>query len=162
MAERYRALGKASPAQVRVAIQPILVNHAVRHFSLCINLLLRFVSRPKGERAVPMISVREMKSPIALAACGAFLVPEPLGICLVLAAAIWWLWRKIGLLQQQTRFIDKSRKAAIPTKVIGERTVSIIRADQWVFEHFVAGEPRDDAFGCTADTEGDGEDVRTC
>jgi hypothetical protein len=27
---------------------------------------------------VPMIRVREISSPIALAACGAFLVPEPL------------------------------------------------------------------------------------
>lgn len=43
-----------------------------------------------------IIRVREIKSPIALAACGVFLVPEPLGMCLVLAAAIWWLWRKIG------------------------------------------------------------------
>ncbi len=37
-----------------------------------------------------------MKSPIALAACGAFLVPEPLGTCFVVVAAIWWLCRKIG------------------------------------------------------------------
>jgi len=25
-----------------------------------------------------------------------FLVPEPFGACLLLAAAIWWLWRKAG------------------------------------------------------------------
>ena len=43
-----------------------------------------------------IMRVREIKSPVALAACGIFLVPEPLGMCLVLAAAIWWLWRKIG------------------------------------------------------------------
>ena len=38
-------------------------------------------------------TVREIKSPPALAALGAFFVPEPLGACLVLAAAIWWLCR---------------------------------------------------------------------
>ena len=43
-----------------------------------------------------MAKFREMKSPIALAACGAFLVPEPLGTCFVLVAVIWWLCRKIG------------------------------------------------------------------
>lgn len=43
-----------------------------------------------------MIKVRTIKSPVTLAACGAFLVPEPLGACLVLAAGIWWLCRKIG------------------------------------------------------------------
>jgi hypothetical protein len=44
-----------------------------------------------------MMKFRAIKSPVALAACGAFLVPEPLGICFVLAAAIWWLCRKIGV-----------------------------------------------------------------
>jgi len=39
---------------------------------------------------------RAIKSPTTLAACGAFLVPEPLGICCVLAAGIWWLCRKMG------------------------------------------------------------------
>jgi hypothetical protein len=39
-------------------------------------------------------TVREIKSPPALAALGAFFVPEPLGACLVIAAAIWWLCRK--------------------------------------------------------------------
>ena len=43
-----------------------------------------------------MIKIRTIKSPVALAACGAFLVPEPLGVCLVLAAGVWWLFRKIG------------------------------------------------------------------
>lgn len=43
-----------------------------------------------------MIKVRTIKSPVTLAACGAFLVPEPLGACLVLTAGIWWLYRKIG------------------------------------------------------------------
>lgn len=39
-------------------------------------------------------TLREIKTPPALAAFGAFFVPEPLGACLVLAAAIWWLCRK--------------------------------------------------------------------
>jgi hypothetical protein len=43
-----------------------------------------------------MFTVREIGSPAALAACGAFLVPEPFGVCVVLAAAIWWLWRRVG------------------------------------------------------------------
>lgn len=43
-----------------------------------------------------MMKFRAIKSPVGLAACGAFLVPEPLGTCLVLAAAIWWLCRKIA------------------------------------------------------------------
>jgi hypothetical protein len=43
-----------------------------------------------------MTNFRKINSPIALATCGMFLVPEPLGACLLLAAAIWWLWRKAG------------------------------------------------------------------
>ena len=39
-------------------------------------------------------TLRHIKTPRALAALGAFFVPEPLGACLVLAAAIWWLCRK--------------------------------------------------------------------
>jgi hypothetical protein len=39
-------------------------------------------------------TLREIKSPLALATLGAFFVPEPLGVCLILAAAIWWLCRK--------------------------------------------------------------------
>jgi hypothetical protein len=39
-------------------------------------------------------TLREIKTPPALAAFGAFFVPEPLGACLVLAAAVWWLCRK--------------------------------------------------------------------
>jgi hypothetical protein len=35
--------------------------------------------------------LRQIKSPIALAAFGAFFVPEPLGMCVVIASAIWWL-----------------------------------------------------------------------
>jgi hypothetical protein len=43
-----------------------------------------------------MTSFRKINSPLALATCGMFLVPEPFGACLLLAAAIWWLWRKAG------------------------------------------------------------------
>jgi hypothetical protein len=39
-------------------------------------------------------TLREIKTPPALAALGAFFVPEPLGACLVVAAAVWWLCRK--------------------------------------------------------------------
>jgi hypothetical protein len=39
-------------------------------------------------------TLRELKTPPALAAFGAFFVPEPLGACLVLAAGVWWLCRK--------------------------------------------------------------------
>jgi hypothetical protein len=39
-------------------------------------------------------TLREIKSPLALATLGAFFVPEPLGMCLILAAAIWWLCRR--------------------------------------------------------------------
>ena len=38
-----------------------------------------------------MTKFRQIKSPGALAAFGAFFVPEPFGICVVLASAIWWL-----------------------------------------------------------------------
>jgi len=43
-----------------------------------------------------MTNFRKINSPVALATCGMFLVPEPFGACLLLAAAIWWLWRKAG------------------------------------------------------------------
>jgi len=41
-----------------------------------------------------MKSLRKIKSPAALATLGAFCVPEPFGACLVLAAAVWWSYRK--------------------------------------------------------------------
>jgi hypothetical protein len=41
-----------------------------------------------------MKRLRTIKSPGALAALGAFFVPEPFGAFVVLAAAIWWLYRK--------------------------------------------------------------------
>jgi hypothetical protein len=43
-----------------------------------------------------MTNFRKINSPVALATCGMFLVPEPFGACLLLAAAVWWLWRKTG------------------------------------------------------------------
>jgi len=43
-----------------------------------------------------MTNFRAINSPAALATCGMFLVPEPFGACLLLAAAVWWLWRKAG------------------------------------------------------------------
>jgi hypothetical protein len=41
-----------------------------------------------------MKRLRKIKSPGALAALGAFFVPEPFGAFVVLAAAVWWLYRK--------------------------------------------------------------------
>jgi hypothetical protein len=38
-----------------------------------------------------MTRLHQINSPAGLAAFGAFFVPEPLGSCLVLASAIWWL-----------------------------------------------------------------------
>ena len=72
-----------------------------------------------------MIKIRTIKSPVALAACGAFLVPEPLGACLVLAAAIWWLCRKIGspccrllsLLAQVERTHFPSLRRVLPRRI---------------------------------------------
>jgi hypothetical protein len=43
-----------------------------------------------------MKSLRKIKSPAALATFGAFFVPEPLGACVVFAAAIWWSCRKLS------------------------------------------------------------------
>jgi hypothetical protein len=42
-----------------------------------------------------MKSLRKIKSPAALATFGAFFVPEPFGACVVLAAAIWWCYRRL-------------------------------------------------------------------
>jgi hypothetical protein len=47
---------------------------------------------------------RQINSPVALAAFGAFFVPEPLGMCLVLAAAIWWLTQVVSLIH--ARLVD--------------------------------------------------------
>jgi hypothetical protein len=40
--------------------------------------------------------LRKIKSPTALAAFGAFFVPEPLGVCFVLIAGLWWWYRKLN------------------------------------------------------------------
>ena len=44
---------------------------------------------------MPVAIFHQMGSPVALATLGAFFVPEPFGICLVIAAAIWWFCRKL-------------------------------------------------------------------
>jgi len=49
---------------------------------------------PPNGSFVRKLTLRQIKTPRALAALGAFFVPEPLGACLVLAAAVWWLCRK--------------------------------------------------------------------
>jgi hypothetical protein len=64
--------------------------------TLAVNTLLRFRPCPEAAAPEPMPNFRRINSPIALATCGMFLVPEPFGACLLLAAAIWWLWRKTG------------------------------------------------------------------
>ena len=38
----------------------------------------------------------KIKSPIALATLGAFFVPEPLGACCMLIAAVWWSCRTLN------------------------------------------------------------------
>ena len=37
---------------------------------------------------------KRLNSPAALAAFGAFAVPEPLGAIMVVCAAIWWCWSR--------------------------------------------------------------------
>ena len=64
--------------------------------TLVVNTLLRFRPCPEASAPELMTSFRKINSPVALATCGMFLVPEPFGACLLLAAAIWWLWRKAG------------------------------------------------------------------
>ena len=64
--------------------------------TLIVNTLLRFWPCPEAGAPELMTNFRGINSPVALAECGMFLVPEPLGACLLLAAAIWWLWRKTG------------------------------------------------------------------
>jgi len=64
--------------------------------TLAVNTLLRFRPCPEASAPELMPNFRRINSPIALATCGMFLVPEPFGACLLLAAAIWWLWRKAG------------------------------------------------------------------
>jgi hypothetical protein len=56
---------------------------------------------------------RQINSPVALATFGAFFVPEPLGICLVLAAAIWWLTRIASM-------VDAGRWAAEKLAELGQ------------------------------------------
>ena len=60
-----------------------------------VNTLLRLSPCPEAAPEL-MTNFRGINSPVALATCGMFLVPEPFGACLLLAAAVWWLWRKAG------------------------------------------------------------------
>ncbi len=53
-----------------------------------------------------MAGFRQIKSPVALATFGAFFVPEPVGTCLVLVAAIWWLWRKLYYSEDADLFLE--------------------------------------------------------
>ena len=64
--------------------------------ALIVNTLLRIRSCPEAGAPELMTNFRKINSPVALATCGMFLVPEPFGACLLLAAAVWWLWRKTG------------------------------------------------------------------
>jgi hypothetical protein len=61
-----------------------------------VNTLLRIGPCPEAGAPELMTYFRKINSPVALATCGMFLVPEPFGACLLLAAAVWWLWRKAG------------------------------------------------------------------
>ena len=61
-----------------------------------VNTLLTFSPCPEASAPELMPNFRRINSPVALATCGMFLVPEPFGACLLLAAAVWWLWRKTG------------------------------------------------------------------
>jgi hypothetical protein len=76
-----------------------------------------------------MTSFRKINSPVALATCGMFLVPEPFGACLLLAAAIWWLWRKAGCpyrgtlssFRERVRQVLRLPGAHPPGSVFGEK-----------------------------------------
>jgi hypothetical protein len=47
--------------------------------------------------ASPLKHLHQIKTPQALAVFGAFFVPEPLGLCVVLASAIWWFSGKTAI-----------------------------------------------------------------
>src|SRR6202166_619904 len=66
------------------------------YLRVVVNTLLRFRPCPEASAPELMTNFRSIKSPVALATCGMFLVPEPLGSCLLLAAAVSWLWRYTG------------------------------------------------------------------
>jgi hypothetical protein len=85
-----------------------------------------------------MPNFRGIKSPAALATCGMFLVPEPFGACLLLAAAVWWLWRKAGCpcRSMVSSFWEAVRRvlhlpgADSPGGVFGEEVAGIARRPQ--------------------------------
>lgn len=68
-----------------------------------------------------MTRFRQVKTPVGLATFGAFFVPEPLGACFVLAAAIWWSCRKLGRYKPpQVRQIFTRSIGTIPFRAYGE------------------------------------------
>jgi hypothetical protein len=69
------------------------VNYVTCQFWRGINYLLTFCE------VAHMTTFRQIKSPVGLAAFGAFFVPEPLGMCLVFASGIWWLTRITAMTQ---------------------------------------------------------------
>ena len=73
------------------------------------------------------LTLRHIKTPRALAALGAFFVPEPLGACLVLAAAVWWLCRKPfrraeAIISPETAAADAGIQSFTPAAVISAET----------------------------------------
>ena len=93
-----RAPGR--PALSGASEMPLLCGGALTirpsFLTLTVNTLLRFRPCPEASAPELMTNFRRINSPVALATCGMFLVPEPFGACLLLAAAVWWLWRKTG------------------------------------------------------------------
>jgi hypothetical protein len=55
---------------------------------------------------------KRFNSPAALAAFGAFAVPEPLGAIMVVCAAIWWCWSRKRLpLRRGLKWHSNGRQA---------------------------------------------------
>jgi hypothetical protein len=67
-----------------------------------------------------MTKFRQIKSPVGLATFGAFFVPEPIGMCLVLASAIWWVAR---ITQLKPALLVANRFRPVP--LVGEMNRSI-------------------------------------
>jgi hypothetical protein len=65
-----------------------------------------------------MKSLRKIKSPAALATFGAFFVPEPLGACVVLAAAIWWSYRKLIRYRSRDGVVPSLSRAQVPASQV--------------------------------------------
>jgi hypothetical protein len=71
-----------------------------------------------------MKSLRKIKSPAALATFGAFFVPEPLGACVVLAAAIWWSYRKLIRYRSRGGAAPSLSRAQVPALQISAPQIS--------------------------------------